>query len=312
MNKIRVALIGGGYMAEEYLKAISDAVAIEVVGITTRKESSVSKLLAEYPTLEYFSSIKNLATASKPDYVIVAVNELSSEQVLLEACKYDWTIISEKPIGIDLISARRIQNHFESQGKEIFVALNRRMFTSSLELMRELKNSGPRFTQIFDQQYPVIASSQGWPKQVVATWNHANSIHMVDLLLQVNRGEIAELQRTRHKISEEAFIQKAVMTFSSGDVCEYTGIWNAPSPWKLSVQLRDQYFEMYPIEKLRMRTNKSYSFHEFPVSDWDIKFKPGLRMLIQQIELHHENEINSLTKLNSYMSSAELVQQIYE
>ena len=74
---------------------------------------------------------------TRANAVICAVNEIYTFKILSELSKYNWKILYEKPLGINYIVSKisKIRNN-----KNIFLALNRRYYSSTILLKRFLKN----------------------------------------------------------------------------------------------------------------------------------------------------------------------------
>ena len=73
-TKNKIAIIGAGGMADEYLKVLSKLNNIRVVGICNRTKKNSLKLKRKYQIEKTFSKISQMYKETKPDGVIVTLS----------------------------------------------------------------------------------------------------------------------------------------------------------------------------------------------------------------------------------------------
>ena len=83
-NKVRIAFIGAGYMAEEHLKVFSTFDNIEITGIFSRTFDKCKVLKETYKIKKICKSIKELYEKGEPDLLIICVSELEC----ISICKF--------------------------------------------------------------------------------------------------------------------------------------------------------------------------------------------------------------------------------
>ena len=99
--KIKICIIGAGYMAQEYLKVLKIN-RFDIVGIVGRSESNIKKIL-DIKKVSIFKDINEMYNKTRANAVICAVNEIYTFKILSELSKYNWKILCEKPLGINYI-----------------------------------------------------------------------------------------------------------------------------------------------------------------------------------------------------------------
>ena len=106
--KIKICIIGAGYMAQEYLKVLKKINRFDIVGIVGRSESNIKKIL-DIKKVSIFKDINEMYNKTRANAVICAVNEIYTFKILSELSKYNWKILCEKPLGINYIESKKFQ-----------------------------------------------------------------------------------------------------------------------------------------------------------------------------------------------------------
>ena len=93
-----------------------------------------------------------------------------------------------KPLGYNLDEANKIFLQSKKSKTKIFVALNRRFFFSTQELLKKIsKDKSNRVVEIIDTQTPELFKNR-FPNKIIKNWIFANSIHMIDYINILCRG----------------------------------------------------------------------------------------------------------------------------
>ncbi len=311
MNKIKIAFVGAGYMTTEHAKAFAAFPEVEIVGFTSLTMEKVKKLSDEYKAAS-FLSITEMYEKTKADLVIVSVPELSTREVLKECFRFPWKILCEKPVGFDLNDAKTIHAEMKKSGRELFVALNRRHYGSVRTLVEKLSDQkGRRYIHLHDQEDQISALKAGQPELVVKNWMYANSIHMIDFLSILGRGEITNVEKVIPFNPEKPDHVLAKITYSSGDIAVYEAVWNRPGPWFTVVTTDDARWEMRPVEQLACQVYGSRKLEPVPGNEWDTKFKPGLYLQATEMLKAMKGEKHQLPTMDDAMKTMGIVSRIY-
>ena len=313
MHKIKVAVVGAGFMAEEHIKAFVDIPEVALLGICSRTREPAEALAQKYGISQVYDSVEALYVGTKADLVIVAVPELSVNHVCMEAFKFPWQALIEKPAGYNLSDAQEIAAAATKAERKAYVALNRRHYSSTRAVAGALEHAeGQRLVQVFDQENPVVALEGGQPPLVVKNWMYANSIHIIDYLCVFCRGEVTAVD---HVIPWSPQAPSFVLTkvqYSSGDIGVYQAIWNGPGPWGVTITTQAKRWEMRPLEQATFQLYKSRKSELIPTHSWDTQFKAGLRLQAEEAVKAVLGEANALPTLADGIDTMKLVSLIYE
>jgi predicted dehydrogenase len=279
MDVCKVGIIGAGYMAREHAKAFADVPGVQLAGIYSRTRKRAEQVSAEYGMAGVYDSVEELYESTKAALVVVAVGELSMNAVARACCEFPWTILLEKPAGYNVADAEQIAAAARSMSRRVFVALNRRFYSSTRVVCDLLQTCGDsRFIHVQDQEDAVRALQAGRPKLVVDNWMYANSVHVVDYLRIFGRGNVLKVNPIIPWDSRDPRVVVATVKFDSGDIGLYEGIWNAPGPWSAAVATKAARYELRPLEQGTVQHFGERKAQNLLLHDWDQQFKPGLRL----------------------------------
>ncbi len=312
MKKIKVAFVGAGYMANEHIKSFADESDVELVGIYSRTKSRAISLSINFKIKYVCNSIEELYNKTKANIIVVCVPILEIKNICFEIFKYPWMSLIEKPIGVDLIEANLILKEQEKTSSLAYVALNRRHYSSTLFALNEFKDDNNlRVINIFDQEDIVAAKKANHPEKVLKYWMYANSIHIIDYITMFGRGEIVS---TENLIKWDQLNPNHVLSkinFSSGDIAIYQAVWNGPGPWAVSISSSQKRCELRPIEKAFLQQKGSRKILEKTVSNWDIEFKPGLRLQANEVLKAFRKENHNLPTIEDSIKTMKIIKNIY-
>jgi predicted dehydrogenase len=309
---IKIAFIGAGNMATEHLKVFSSISEVNLCGIFSRTKEKSEQLAIIYPDLKIYNSIADLYLNEKPDLVVISVPELATESVCKMAFQYPWICLIEKPVGYNLENATIILDEARRTGVKAYVALNRRHYSSTVNVMEQMSETKqPRVIHIYDQEAPKAAFSAGQPALVVENWMYANSIHLIDYFSILGRGKIISVQHVVPWNAENPFHICTKIVYDSGDIGIYEAVWNAPGPWSVIVNTPEKRWEMRPLEKAVSQLNGSRKQDPIELHTWDKEFKPGLRLQAEEAIKAVKGLAHKLPTLEDAYESMKLTKEIY-
>lgn len=298
----KICIIGAGNMAQEYLKVLTSFNNIEIVGIVGKSLSNIKKIL-KIKKIKVFKDIDEMYSKTKADGVICAVNETSTYDVLFDLLKYRWFVLCEKPIGLNYSESKKIKKI--KNNKNLFIALNRRYFSSTKMLNKLLKkDKSTRIIEINDQE---VTKNIYKSKNIKRYWMYCNSIHLIDFIYLLGRGKIVQIYN-QGSIKKNFVLSK--IKFSSGDTVYYKALWNRPGPWMVSVSTMKNYYKLRPLENLKIIKLNRNIIH-YKKSDLDIKYKPGLHELIKNFIKKLENKKHNLINVAYSHKLMKLINNIY-
>jgi predicted dehydrogenase len=311
-KQCNVAIVGAGYMAREHIRAFQDIENVRITGIMSRTRGRAEALAREFHIPTVYDSISELYEKTKADLVVVSVPELEANRVSGECFEHPWTIMMEKPAGYNLDDAEEIAGVAKERGKRVFVALNRRFYSSTRAALTDLEgNASPRFIHLQDQEDTKRALEAGQPKLVVENWMYANSIHVIDYFCMFGRGGVVAVEPIIPWQGEGTRIIAAKVQFDSGDVGLYQGIWNEPGPWSATINTPEKRWEIRPLEQAAFQLAGQRKPEPVAVHAWDQEFKPGLRLQAQEAVRAALDEETNLPTLEDGLKTMRLVKDIY-
>ena len=312
LKKVKIAIIGGGYMADEHLKVLSKFKNVSLVGIYNRTRSNAIKLKKKYKIREHYSNIEKMYYETKADGVIVAISPDVLKNLIKKIFIFPWKCLIEKPIGIDYNENKYIYNQAKKYKSKSFIALNRRFYSSTQNLIENIKKNKKKIIVINDQQN-IFKLKKRFSKKILDNFMYVNSIHLLDYVSIICRGKISKIQNYMkwRKNTKQIIISK--IFFSSGDIAYYNAIWNMPAPWSITVYQDKNTFLLKPLENFYILKNNSLKFKELKNKDNDDKiFKPGLKKQSKEFIKAILKKKNNLPTLDNSLKVSKLINLIYK
>ncbi len=309
----RIAFVGAGAMAREHARAFANIDDVVLAGIHSRTRDKAQKLAGELGIKEVCLSVPELYERTRADLVAVAVPELSARPVSEASFAFPWAVLMEKPAGYNLSDAEGIATAAKAKKRRVWVGLNRRSLSSTRAVLADLgQNEGPRFIHVQDQQSLSAAAAIGHPPEVVANWMFANSIHVIDYLSFLGRGELTSVRAVWPWRRDESTVVLAAVEFASGDRGIYEGIWQGPGPWAVTITTPARRWELRPLEQAAFQNSGERRLNPVEVHAWDREFKPGFRLQAQAvIDALHGKPSHAVT-LDESLRTMRLIAEIFK
>ena len=308
MKKIKVAIIGAGSMAEKYLQVLKKNKKIILSGIFSRTFSKAENLKKKFKIKKNIKKFDKLFSETNADIVISTVSVEQMYKITLKLIEYPWLIFIEKPPGLNYQEYKNLLKFANLKQKKVFVGMNRRYLSSTLDLIKNLrKETSKRSIFIFDQQDTNIQKKNHRPRKALYYWMYANSIHLIDYANFLCRGKIKKIDTiSRNKKEIHCKIK-----FSSKDNVNYLCRWNKPGPWQINISTDKSYYELSPLENLKIRTGNKKNFVEYSKSKNDKVFKPGLKKQVDELTNIFLNKRSNLPELKDLKLTMSLIHKIY-
>ncbi|HEX2726326.1 MAG TPA: Gfo/Idh/MocA family oxidoreductase, partial [Beijerinckiaceae bacterium] len=119
-KQCRVAFVGGGAMAREHIRAFADVPGVSLAGIANRTESKAGALASEFGLPLVTSAIDRLYEETKADIVQVSVYETAILPVMRQVLAHPWTVLMEKPVGLNPAEAEAIEAAARAAGRRVY------------------------------------------------------------------------------------------------------------------------------------------------------------------------------------------------
>ncbi len=314
-NFVSVSIVGAGYMAEEHIKALKRFKKFKIVGIMSQKNINAKKLAQKYKIKNICNSIDDLFTKTASKLLIVAVSETNIKKVMLQALKYSWKILSEKPLGLNFNESKKIFLTAKKLKKtnDVVVGFNRRNYSVTKFVSSEIDNSNKRLVQINDQQNIYDKSVAKLPQPIKKNWMYANSIHLIDYSNIFCRGKITSSSKNISSLDKRAKIITFIAKYNSGDKLIYNALWNIPGPWSVIISNKKKSYKLEPLEILKIKDYKSRKYQDIKIKTQDekLKIKTGLFYQTKELLNFVLNKKHNLCKIEESNKTMLLTKKIY-
>lgn len=283
MQQNQIWLIGAGDMAVEYAK-ILESIGMEYT-VIGRGEASAQKFESRtgHPAIrggvERFCESQAGGMGQVSAIVTVYPDLLKDVTETLMAYGVK-KILVEKPAGLNLDEIRQLHKSAGQCGAEVYVAYNRRFYSSVLEAKKIIRQDGGVTSFHFEftewahaiQQYPK-------PKVELENWFMANSTHVADLAFYLGGipSQISSYVQGELSWYHRASRFAGAGVTPDGVLFSYKANWASAGRWSLEVLTKERKLIFEPLEELRMMPRGSIQVEKCKIEDdLDSKFKPGL------------------------------------
>lgn len=311
-ERCKVAIVGAGNMAKEHIRAFAALPNVDLVGIYSRTKSKAAELAALHKIPVVVDSLEELFNETHADLVVVTVYETSMLEVALKCMYYPWSIFLEKPPGYNLDQALQIENTANKNNSTVLVGLNRRFLSSSQCVLNSLNNlDSPRFINVFDQQSLALARSLNHSTEVVDNWMYANSIHLIDYITFLCRGDVQDVYLDKEWVPDIPMVVNGIIKFSSGDQAVYQGVWEMPGPWAVTAITDKIRWEMRPLEKAVFQMAGERVLNPVDIDLKDQEFKPGFVLQAEQAILKILGKPSSSPTISDAIKTMRIINKMY-
>ena len=295
-------LIGAGSMAEEYIKVLkAQSISFKVIG---RGQESANNLMKKTNIHVFTGGIKNVISSFNkiPSKVIVAVSVEQLFNITKELIDFGVkNILVEKPAGINLDQIKELSERAKKNNAMVFVAYNRRFYSSVAKAMEIIKDDGGVISFNFDftERADIIQKIKK-DSEVKKYWFFANSTHVVDLAFFI--GGIPENLTAFYSRGlpwhPSASVFSGAGKTESGALFSYHSNWESPGRWALEFFTKNYRLVFRPLEQLFIQEIGSMELQQVEIcSTVDHDYKPGL---FKQVEAFLSNNIDKMLDISEY------------
>ena len=121
MEKIKVALIGAGYISDYHARGLQSLPDVEIVAVVAKNIGNAEKFALKYKIKNAFADISPILKSDEIDAVIISTpNHLHAPQAL-EFLKAGKAVFLEKPMGMNAAEGRQITEHAKKHDQLVMV-----------------------------------------------------------------------------------------------------------------------------------------------------------------------------------------------
>lgn len=285
-NNSDILLVGAGNIAIDYVKILKElSLKFVIVG---RGLKSVSILKEKTGISAYVGGLRSWIKENNriPKIGIIAVNvDQLADCAMVLINNGVKRILLEKPGGINLEEIKEVALKAKEKNISIFIAYNRRFYTSTLKAQDIINNDGGvisfhiEFTEWLHNIENLDMSSK--VKKQLFYWN---STHVLDLAFYLGGKPKLWSTYTSGGISwlPDATIFTGAGITIKNSLFSYHTNWESPGRWKLEIMTKKHRLLFAPLEKLKIQKLKSLDIEEVELDDKiDQDFKPGLFLQVK-------------------------------
>jgi len=310
-----ILLVGTGYMAKEYFKVLKILnVKVLVVGNSEKgckAFKKVNKIEAHPGGLNNF--IKNHPEKiSQVSKAIVAVPtgllfESSKSLIKLNIAN----ILVEKPGSFYTHQLEILRDLCSLHNSELFIAYNRRFFSSVLEVEKLLyQDQGISSFNFEITEWSHIIENLTKPKEDKDNWFIANTSHVVDLAFYLGGFPVdfKTFSNGSLKWHNSASSFSGAGISSKGACFSYNGNWEGPGRWGIELISKKHKYFLSPLEGIKIQKLGSIKTEEHVFNKkLDQSFKPGLYL---QVESFLNSQTRRLCSINEQIRNFKFYKKI--
>ena len=294
-------IIGSGNMASHYAKVLTHKkLEFQVIG---RSKKSCNKFSKENNISVISGGIEKFLSKKQqlPDYAIVCVNINSLYKVTMKLMRKGIKkILCEKPGSLNINDLKKLNQKSIKENIAIFIAYNRRFYSSVSKLRKILKSDKGLNSVHFDfTEKSNKIKKLKHPKNVKSKWVIANSAHVIDTVFflsgmpskffSYNEGGLSWHKNSSIFLGSGITKKNVYFTYNSN--------WNIVGNWKIEFMTKKNRLLLEPMEDLKIiKDNSKHSLLEDEKINYDKIFKPGIYKMVSKFHRSDYQDFCSLSE----------------
>lgn len=277
MSPLRVAVIGGGNIAQQHLPVLTANPRCEVAVLCDTNPAVLAESADRFSIPERVSDPATLINRDDLDAVFVMVSVLRMFSVSATFLEAGMPTFLEKPPGIYSSETAKLAEIQQRKGTIAVVGLNRRFYSHHLAARQQLYAAGAPVTVTVDaHEDHTRHSREKFPPLVIRRWAYANGIHALDLL-RFFGGDVAEVVAHRLQTAENPFpdCYSAFLRFTSGAHGRAAVDWIAPGSHRFEVRAIGTRITSEPGFRSTVLATRGQTDARLEYDADDQRFKPG-------------------------------------
>lgn len=298
-------LVGAGGMSVDYAKVLtSQKKEFTVIG---RGEASAKDFekktgsLVERGGLASF--IEKSSVIPKAAIVSVGVEQLYNATVELLACGVKYILV-EKPGCLLSSELEELRDFALGKKAKIFIAYNRRFYSSVLEAQKLVEQDGGVTSFNFElTEWSHVIEELDKKPEILSSWFLGNSTHVADLafFLGGKPKSISCYTSGRLDWHPSSSIFSGAGVSSKGALFNYGANWESAGRWSVEILTKKNRYILRPMESLLVQKRGTIPQIAVELDDeLDKDFKPGL---FKQVDAFLNRDIIRLCSIDEQISS---------
>ncbi len=285
----KVFIIGPGSMGREYYKCFKDLNSeIHILG-RSKKSFSKFKNVSDISTYTDIKEFNSKQDAKSFDLCVICVSVEALSENAISAMNMGFKkVLVEKPGSLNKNDLMNLHSISKKKQCKIFIAYNRRYYSSVTKAMELIKKDGGALSCFFDfTEWEKTVLESGINDAVIKNWFFANSTHVIDtVFFLIGRPEKIRFFGRRELEWHEGNSLYVGAGISERNVpFSFHSNWNSSGRWNIEIMTKEIKIILCPTEDLKIVRKNSIKIEEFKREKVDIDFKPGLYNQVKDILL---------------------------
>lgn len=305
-----IFIIGCGEMTVDYAKVLkAQNHSFTVVGRGKTSAAHFEEVMGVKPITGGIEKYLKGNPFPENAYVIVATGTQDLMQTMLTVLRAGASkVLVEKPAALSIDELLENEENLKPFEHKVYVAYNRRFYSSVIEAQRLIKEDGGLKSMHFEftEWAHKIEPLQKAPG-VKENWFFANSTHVVDLAFYL-AGQPIEFKaysKSGNLVWHEKTNFAGAGITEKGVLFSYISNWESAGRWGIELMTEKRRIYMKPLETLgiQMKGTLQVLNHEFD-DCLDKEFKPGL---YKQVESFLGSGNENLLPLNQHIANSKTI-----
>ncbi|HBY86107.1 MAG TPA: myo-inositol 2-dehydrogenase [Colwellia sp.] len=303
-------LIGAGGMSVDYVKVLEAQ--NEKFIVIGRGGASANKFEKDTGKAVVTGGLESFLKTNpeKPTAVIVSVGVEQLYNTAMHLLEYGVkNILVEKPGGIQAKDIEHLKECCNNLHADIYVAYNRRFFSSVLKAQEMIKLDGGVTSFNFElTEWSHEIEKLDKNVDVLATWFLGNTTHVADLafFLGGKPREISTYTSGGVAWHPSSSIFAGAGISESGALFNYGADWESAGRWSVEMLTKENRYIFRPMEALSVQKRGTIPQVAVKVNDeLDKEYKPGLYLQVQAFLANDSASLCSIKEQYSLFSTYE-------
>lgn len=141
LKKIKVGVIGLGSISDYHIRAYLAMPDVEVIALSTLNESRLTKKAKAYGITKIFTDYHEMLELPDLDGVSICTINKEHAKAAIAALKAGKHVLCEKPMALNAIEAKKMEEAATAAGKALMIGFTRR-FSTEAELLKSFIDEG--------------------------------------------------------------------------------------------------------------------------------------------------------------------------
>jgi predicted dehydrogenase len=188
MARLRIAVWGAGFFARKWLEAIRAAGDCEIVGLASRSAERTAALVKEFGLsgAATYARWEDAATPNAADAAVITLPQALHPDATLRALEVGLHVLVEKPLALDLGSARRVYEAGRARARQVVMVDQNFRWRPQAQALRTAIRDGRvgRVAHVMFECRQQIRRTTvgGWREQMAEPFLLDYAIHHFDLM----------------------------------------------------------------------------------------------------------------------------------